>query len=220
MSPSDADQRLPSSRRCPCGRRRADLGPCCWAFIAEFPLDNTKIGGICQLCWLEEGAVHIWGGNSREGNSCRRRRNCWPALGEEEGRHKACPYLPLFGGQGAGTRPAPTGALGGRAGTRPDPTFRCLEGRGQAQGLPLPFAVWRAGGRHKACPYLPLFGGQGAGTRPAPTGALGGRAGTRPDPTFRCLEGRGQAQGLTLPFLEWAALRYVWRSRFCSVLSC
>ena len=43
-----------------------------------------------------QGAVHIWGGNSS------------PALGEAEGRHKACPYLPLIGGQRAGTRPAPT----------------------------------------------------------------------------------------------------------------
>ena len=79
-----------------------------------------------------------------------------------EGRHEACPYLLLFGGQRAGIRPDPTGALGGRAGTRPAPTF----------------AVWRAEVRYKACPYLQMFGTQRAGTRPAPTGALGGRAGT------------------------------------------
>ena len=47
---------------------------------------------------------------------------------------------------------------------------RLWGGKGQAQGLPLPFADWRAEGRHKACPYLPLTGGQRAGTRPAPTG--------------------------------------------------
>ena len=34
--------------------------------------------------------------------------DCSPALGEAKGRHKACPYLPLIGGQRAGTRPAPT----------------------------------------------------------------------------------------------------------------
>ena len=50
-------------------------------------------------------------------------------------------------------------------------------GRGQAQGLPLPFVVW---------------------------GEM--RAGTRPAPTFRCWGGRGQAQGLPLQFFEWAAL--------------
>ena len=68
------------------------------------------------------GAVHIWGGDSREGNSCR-----W--------------CLKLFTGFG----------------------------RGQAQGLPLPAADWRAKGRHKACPYRPLIGEQRAGTRPAHT---------------------------------------------------
>lgn len=31
---------------------------------------------------------------------------------------------------------------------------------------------------------------------------------------------RGQAQGLTLPFFEWAGLQYGWRTRLCSVLSC
>ena len=41
-----------------------------------------------------------------------------------------------------------------RAGTRPAPTVRRLEGKGQAQGLPLPAADWSAKGRHKACPYL------------------------------------------------------------------
>ena len=56
-----------------------------------------------------------------------------------------------------------------RAGTRPAPTVRCLEGKGQAQGLPLPSADWRAKGRHKDGPYRPLFGGQRAGTRTAPT---------------------------------------------------
>ena len=71
----------------------------------------------------------------------------WPLPSADwraEGRHKACPYLPLTGGQ--------------RAGTRLAPTFPCLEGRGQAQGLPLPSADWRTKGRHKACPYLPLRG--------------------------------------------------------------
>ena len=43
-------------------------------------------------------------------------------------------------------------------------------GRGQAQGLPLPSADWRAEGRHKDCPYRPLIGEQRAGTRTAPTG--------------------------------------------------
>ena len=76
--------------------------------------------------------------------------------------------------QRAGTRPAPTfrclhsrgqaqgmrlPPVGGeqRAGTRPAPTFR-WGGRGQAHGLTLPFVVWAAEGRHKACPYSSLSG--------------------------------------------------------------
>ena len=68
------------------------------------------------------GAVHIWGGDSREGNSCRRCLKLFTGFGRgqaqgppllnadwrAEGRHKARPYLTLIGEQRAGTRPAPT----------------------------------------------------------------------------------------------------------------
>ncbi len=130
------------------------------------PCQTSVIQSVFHL-----GAVYIWDGSRRVGNSCRRWLKLFTGFGRgrgqaqglplpfanwrAKGRHKACPYLSLFGGQ--------------RAGTRPAPTFRYLEGKGQAQGLPLPFAIWRAKGRHKACPYLSLFGGQRAGTRPGPT---------------------------------------------------
>ena len=86
------------------------------------------------------GAVHIWGGDCMEGNSCQRwlilftsfgggtgqaqGRHLPPADWRAKGRHKAGTYHPLIGG---------------------------------------------AKGRHKACPYLPLIGGRRTGTRPAPT---------------------------------------------------
>ena len=120
------------------------------------------------------------------------------------GRHKACPYWSAEeerdGGVGrrtwAGTRPAPTGPLGGRAGTRPAPTGPL--GGGQAQGLPL-LDLWGEG-RHKACPYRCVGGEREggvcrrtwAGTRPAPTGALGEKG------KAACAGVLGQAQGLPL----------------------
>ena len=118
----------------------------------------------------------------------------------EEGRHKACPYgifwrmLTSFGGERAGTRPAPTRFSGDWR--------RCAGGRGQAQGLPLRDFLAnvdfvRGGeGRHEACPYgifwrmLTSFGGKRAGTRPAPARFSGDWR--------RCAGGRGQAQGLPL----------------------
>ena len=107
-----------------------------------------------------QGAVHIWGGNSREGNSCRRWLKLFAGFGRgrgqaqglplpsadwrAEGRHKAGTYLPLIEGRGQ-AQGLPLPAADWR-------------GRGQAQGRHLPSADWRAEGRHKACTYLPLIG--------------------------------------------------------------
>ena len=110
----------------------------------------------------------------------------------------------IYGEERAGTRPAPTGSFGGvqspwvrreRAGTRPAPTGSLggsqppwVGAGGQTRGLPLldllgecSLLGWAQEGRHEACPYwiswgsaASLGGRRRAGTRPAPTGSLGG----------------------------------------------
>ena len=75
-----------------------------------------------------------------------------------------------------------------RAGTRPAPTFRCLEGRGQARGLPLPSDVWNAEGRHKACPYRCVRGE--------------GRHKACP---YRCVRGEGRHKAC--PYRSWSGRR-------------
>ena len=146
------------------------------------------------------GATDLFGGDGRLGG--RERAGTRPAPTDlfggdeaswwtEEGRHKACPYRFSFlgetgrlgGREGVGTRPALTGSLWGRWGG-------LVDGRGQAQGLPLQVlfggdgaAWWTGEGRHKACPYkaCPSLWGDGDAQ-----GRLGGR------------DGGGQAQGLPL----------------------
>ena len=102
--------------------------------------DYSRPTNPCQNLSGSRGAFQLWGGNSLTGRPCRRWLELFAGSWRDSGH---APGLALAGGlsvrgHGAGTRPAPTGAVGGsntgRRLNRADCPYRSGTRRGALRG--------------------------------------------------------------------------------------